>query len=86
MYQSLCLLGAEVTIYRSEEITLDELIAKHPSPSHLVISPGPGHPLRDSGISIPAIRHYAGKVPILGVCMGLQCIYARCVRCPSDGD
>lgn len=44
--------------------------------THLVISPGPGHPLTDSGISIPAIKAYAGKIPILGVCMGLQCMYA----------
>ncbi len=41
-----------------------------------MISPGPGHPLTDSGISIECIKHYAGKLPIMGVCMGLQCIYA----------
>lgn len=65
-----------MTVYRSEEVTLDELAQKHPNMTHLVISPGPGHPLRDSGISIPAIKAYAGKVPILGVCMGLQSICA----------
>ncbi|KAK4701046.1 hypothetical protein P7C70_g5194, partial [Phenoliferia sp. Uapishka_3] len=75
LYQYLCLLGAKVTVIRSESITLPELEARHPNLTHLVISPGPGHPLRDSGISIPAIKHYAGKIPILGVCMGLQCIY-----------
>jgi anthranilate synthase/indole-3-glycerol phosphate synthase/phosphoribosylanthranilate isomerase len=69
-------LGANVTVVRSQEVTLEELVARHPSPSHLVISPGPGHPLRDSGISIPTLLHFAGKVPVLGICMGLQCIYA----------
>jgi anthranilate synthase/indole-3-glycerol phosphate synthase/phosphoribosylanthranilate isomerase len=76
LYQYLALLGAPVSIYRTREITLNEIDAKHPKLTHLVISPGPGHPLRDSGISIEAIKHYAGKVPILGVCMGLQCIFA----------
>ena len=76
LYQYLSLAGAQVTVYRSQDLTLAELIAQHPNPTHLVISPGPGHPLRDSGISIPAIKHYVGKLPILGVCMGLQCMYA----------
>jgi anthranilate synthase/indole-3-glycerol phosphate synthase/phosphoribosylanthranilate isomerase len=75
-YQYLCLLGANVTVIRSEALTVAELEARHPNLTHLVISPGPGHPLTDSGISIPAIKAYAGKVPILGVCMGLQCMYA----------
>lgn len=65
-----------MTVHRSQDLSLDELLELHPAPSHIVISPGPGHPLNDSGISIPVIRHFAGKVPILGVCMGLQCIYA----------
>ena len=64
-----------MTVIRSETITVAELQAQHPNLTHLVISPGPGHPLRDSGISVPAIKAYAGKVPILGVCMGLQCMY-----------
>lgn len=75
-YQYLCLLGANVTVIRSEALTVEELQAKHPNLTHLVISPGPGHPLTDSGISIPAIRAFAGKIPVLGVCMGLQCMYA----------
>jgi anthranilate synthase/indole-3-glycerol phosphate synthase/phosphoribosylanthranilate isomerase len=45
-------------------------------PTQLVISPGPGHPLTDSGISKDAIEHFAGKIPILGVCMGEQCIFS----------
>jgi anthranilate synthase/indole-3-glycerol phosphate synthase/phosphoribosylanthranilate isomerase len=68
VYQYLVLEGATVTVYRNDKITLDELIAKNPT--QLVISPGPGHPLSDSGISQDAIRHFAGKIPIFGVCMG----------------
>lgn len=74
-YQYLCLLGANVTVIRSESLTLEELQARHPNLTHLIISPGPGHPERDSGISIPAIKAYVGKIPIMGVCMGLQCMY-----------
>lgn len=67
-------MGADLIVYRNDEITIEELEAL--APSRIVISPGPGHPLNDSGISIPCIKHFAGKVPILGVCMGLQSIYA----------
>ncbi|GAA96968.1 uncharacterized protein L969DRAFT_19841 [Mixia osmundae IAM 14324] len=77
LYEYLCRLGAHVTVYRSDLVSLAEVLAAHPQPSHLVISPGPGHPLRDSGISIPILQHFTGKVPILGVCMGLQCMYAQ---------
>ncbi|CBX98846.1 bifunctional tryptophan synthase trp1 [Plenodomus lingam] len=73
VYQYLVFEGATVTVYRNDEITLDELIAKNPT--QLVISPGPGHPERDAGISNAAIKHYSGKIPILGVCMGEQCIF-----------
>ncbi len=68
VYQYLVLEGAAVTVYRNDKITLDELIAK--KPTQLVISPGPGHPETDSGISKDAIKYFAGKIPILGVCMG----------------
>ncbi|KAI0455373.1 indole-3-glycerol phosphate synthase [Xylaria acuta] len=73
VYQYLVLEGATVTVYRNDQITLGELIAKNPT--QLVVSPGPGHPITDSGISRDAIRHFAGKIPIFGVCMGLQCIF-----------
>ena len=63
----------EVPTYRNDQITLEELIAL--KPTKLVISPGPGHPLTDAGISTPAILHFAGKIPVLGVCMGQQCIF-----------
>lgn len=68
VYQYLVLEGASVTVYRNDEITLSELIEK--VPTQLVISPGPGHPDRDAGISKEAILHFSGRIPVLGVCMG----------------
>jgi anthranilate synthase/indole-3-glycerol phosphate synthase/phosphoribosylanthranilate isomerase len=73
VYQYLVFEGAIVTVYRNDEITVDELIAKNPT--QLVVSPGPGHPAKDAGISNDAIKHFSGKIPILGVCMGAQCMY-----------
>ncbi|KAH8668372.1 N-anthranilate isomerase [Xylariales sp. PMI_506] len=73
VYQYLVLEGATCTVYRNDQISLEELIAK--KPTQLVISPGPGHPDTDSGISRDAIKHFAGKIPIFGVCMGQQCIF-----------
>ncbi|KKF92353.1 N-(5'-phosphoribosyl)anthranilate isomerase [Ceratocystis platani] len=72
IYQYLVLEGATVTVLRNDQVTLDELIAKNPT--QLIISPGPGHPKTDSGISRDALKHFAGKIPIFGVCMGQQCI------------
>lgn len=66
--------GADLVVYRNDKVTLEEIEALNPA--NIVISPGPGHPLHDSGISIPCIKHFAGKIPILGVCMGLQSIYS----------
>ncbi|KJY01399.1 anthranilate synthase component 2 like protein [Zymoseptoria brevis] len=74
VYQYLVLEGAKVTVYRNDEITLENLIAL--KPTQLVVSPGPGHPTTDSGISKDAIRHFSGKIPVLGVCMGEQCIFS----------
>jgi anthranilate synthase/indole-3-glycerol phosphate synthase/phosphoribosylanthranilate isomerase len=68
IYQYLVLEGATVTVFRNDAITIDELDALNPT--QLVISPGPGHPKTDSGVSRDAIQHFAGKIPILGVCMG----------------
>ncbi|RDA83731.1 hypothetical protein CP532_0219 [Ophiocordyceps camponoti-leonardi (nom. inval.)] len=73
IYQYLVLEGATVHVFRNDQISLKELIEKNPT--QLIISPGPGHPATDSGISRDAIRHFAGKIPIFGVCMGLQCIF-----------
>ena len=74
VYQYLVLEGATVTVFRNDEITLEDLIAKRPT--QIVVSPGPGHPDTDAGISKDAIRYFAGKIPILGVCMGEQCIFS----------
>lgn len=73
VYQYLVLEGAAVTVHRNDKITLDELIAQQPT--QLIVSPGPGHPETDSGVSRDAIQHFAGKIPVLGVCMGQQCIF-----------
>ena len=74
VYQYLVLEGATVSVFRNDEIGLEDLIAKRPT--QLVVSPGPGHPNTDAGISKDAIRHFAGRIPILGVCMGEQCIFS----------
>ncbi|HFE32628.1 MAG TPA: aminodeoxychorismate/anthranilate synthase component II, partial [Gammaproteobacteria bacterium] len=64
-------LGAEVQVYRNDQITLDELDALQPE--RIVISPGPCTP-NEAGISLAAIEYFAGKVPLLGVCLGHQSI------------
>lgn len=74
VYQYLVLEGAHVTVYRNDEINLEQLIAE--KPTQLVVSPGPGHPETDSGVSKAAIEHFAGRIPVLGVCMGEQCIFS----------
>ena len=65
--------GAEVEVYRNDEITLEGIAACNPD--RLVISPGPCSPA-EAGISVAAIQHFAGKLPILGVCLGHQSIGA----------
>jgi anthranilate synthase / indole-3-glycerol phosphate synthase / phosphoribosylanthranilate isomerase len=72
LFQYLVLEGAKVTVYRNDKITLEELIGKNPT--QIVISPGPGHPDTDSGVCNEVIQHFAGKIPILGVCLGQQCL------------
>jgi len=64
-------LGAELRVYRNDQVTTEEL--ERLAPSHIVISPGPGRP-DDGGVSNEVIRHFHQKVPILGVCLGHQCI------------
>ena len=66
-------LGAEVLVHRNDEISLADIEAL--KPSHLVVSPGPCSPA-EAGISVAAIQHFAGKLPILGVCLGHQSIGA----------
>lgn len=72
LYQSLCNLGAKVRVIRNSEIKPHELAGL--KIRNLIISPGPGHPKTDGGISQAAIKYFAGKVPVLGVCMGLECL------------
>jgi len=61
----------DLRVFRNDRITVDEVEAL--VPSHIIISPGPCTP-REGGISNDVIRHFAGKVPVLGVCLGHQCI------------
>jgi anthranilate synthase component 2/para-aminobenzoate synthetase component 2 len=71
LVQAFLVLGAEVLVYRNDAITVAE--ARALAPSHLCISPGPGTPY-DAGISMEMIRAFAGRVPVLGVCLGHQSI------------
>ena len=64
-------LGAQVRVFRNDEITVDEVAAL--APSHVVLSPGPGTP-SDAGITLELIASLAGSVPLLGVCLGHQAI------------
>ena len=64
-------LGWEPLVYRNDEITIPDI--EQLSPSHIIISPGPCTPL-EAGISNDIIRHFASRIPILGVCLGHQCI------------
>lgn len=71
LYQYFCELGAHVEVRRNDELTLAEIEVL--APQKIVISPGPCTP-DESGISLEVIAHYAGKLPILGVCLGHQAI------------
>jgi anthranilate synthase/aminodeoxychorismate synthase-like glutamine amidotransferase len=71
LVQAFLVLGAEVLVYRNDAITVAEAAAL--APTHLCISPGPGTPY-DAGISMEMIRAFAGRVPVLGVCLGHQSI------------
>lgn len=71
LYQYFCELGAEVLVKRNDELTLEEIASL--APEKIVISPGPCTP-DESGISLDVIRRYAGKTPLLGVCLGHQAI------------
>ncbi|MBL7070989.1 MAG: aminodeoxychorismate/anthranilate synthase component II [Candidatus Omnitrophica bacterium] len=64
-------LGAELEVYRNDKIDLKDM--EKLDPERIIISPGPGYP-SDAGISEPAIRAFAGKIPILGVCLGHQAV------------
>ena len=64
-------LGEELRVYRNDQITISEI--EELAPERIVISPGPGRPER-AGICLELVRHFAGKIPILGVCLGHQAI------------
>jgi anthranilate synthase/aminodeoxychorismate synthase-like glutamine amidotransferase len=73
LYQHLSELGADVNVVRNDKITLDEIEALLPEIDRIVISPGPCTPI-EAGICVPLIRRFAGRKPILGVCLGHQSI------------
>ena len=64
-------LGAEVKVVRNDELTVEQIEALQPE--RIVISPGPCTP-NEAGVSVPVLRHFAGKLPILGICLGHQSI------------
>jgi len=71
LVQRLGELGAVLEVHRNDKVTLEDIERR--KPSHIIISPGPCTP-REAGISNEVIKHFAGRVPILGVCLGHQCI------------
>lgn len=85
LYQHLAELGADVRVARNDQITLDEIEAMLPEIDRIVISPGPKTPA-EAGICVPLIKQFGSRLPILGVCLGLQSIGAayggRVVRAP----
>jgi len=78
-------LGAELKVFRNDKISIDELDTL--KPQAFVISPGPGSPEKDSGVSNDVIKTFSGRMPILGVCLGQQCMGyvfgGRVVRAPQ---
>jgi anthranilate synthase/aminodeoxychorismate synthase-like glutamine amidotransferase len=73
LVQAISCLGAEVTVRRNDAAAVDGLLAG--DPTHIVVSPGPGRP-EDAGVSIPLVAAAAGRVPVLGVCLGHQALAA----------
>ena len=71
LYQYLCELGAQVEVFRNDKLGLEDI--DQMAPERIVISPGPCTP-REAGISVETVRRFAGRLPILGVCLGHQCI------------
>ena len=84
LYQYLCELGVTVDVVRNDAVRLADVESS--VPDAIVLSPGPGRP-EDAGISLDLVRAFAGRVPILGVCLGHQCIGqafgGRVVRAPE---
>jgi anthranilate synthase/aminodeoxychorismate synthase-like glutamine amidotransferase len=74
LVQAFAALGAEVLVYRNDAIAVDEALQLEPT--HLVISPGPGRP-EDAGVSLDMIAAFADRIPVLGVCLGHQCLVSH---------
>jgi anthranilate synthase/aminodeoxychorismate synthase-like glutamine amidotransferase len=84
LFQYLSELGEEVWVVRNDKVSLNEIAMR--SPQHIVISPGPGTP-EQAGISNEVIRHFGNHIPILGVCLGHQCIgYSYGARVDRAGE
>jgi anthranilate synthase/aminodeoxychorismate synthase-like glutamine amidotransferase len=83
LVQAFMVLGAEVLVYRNDALSVAQAAAL--APTHLCISPGPGTP-QQAGVSIAMIKHFAGRIPVFGVCLGHQAITeafgGRVVRAP----
>ena len=73
LYQALTVLGADVTVARNDQVTVDEVAAMADKLDGIVLSPGPCTPA-EAGITVPLVKRMAGVVPILGVCLGHQAI------------
>lgn len=71
LYQLIGGVNPDIQVVRNDKITLEKI--EKMAPDHIVLSPGPGRP-KDAGICIPVVQHFAGKIPILGVCLGHQSI------------
>ncbi len=71
LYQMVGNIQPDITVIRNDQCTCEEIAAMHPA--HIILSPGPGRP-HDAGICEDVVRYFAGKVPILGVCLGHQAI------------
>ncbi len=71
LVQQIGAFGAVLEVFRNDKVTIDEIEEKRPK--HIIISPGPCTP-KEAGISNDIIKHFSGKIPILGVCLGHQCI------------
>ena len=71
IYQFMCELGAQVEVLRNDEATIEEIDLM--APERIVVSPGPKTP-SEAGVSVEAIRHFGPRLPVLGVCLGHQCV------------
>jgi anthranilate synthase/aminodeoxychorismate synthase-like glutamine amidotransferase len=73
LVQAMSVIGAELTVVRNDEVTLDWIESR--KPAALVVSPGPCTPT-EAGVSLEAVRRFSGRIPVLGVCLGHQCLGA----------